>query len=124
MIGISTRGLTTPKIWKFNNDGLTKADEGKPVKIAGNDTVALSGADEPFIGTVNKVESVGVTVVLKGDVWIPYTGTAPVVGPQKFNASGTGAIKAVTGTAGVFETYLVLEVDTANSKVRLYLNNC
>lgn len=98
---------------------LTSDDEGKPVKVSADKTVALAADDNPVHGKAIKVAKDGtVTVQLKGYIEFPYTGTtAPTVGYAKLVSDGTGV--KVDGTNG--REFLVVSVDTTNKIVGLFL---
>lgn len=98
---------------------LTKADQGKPVKMTANETVGLAGDGEKFIGKVLIVEGDGACTVELGQYTeFTYTGAAPTVGTVKLVADGLGGVKvdAVNG-----KEYLAVTVDTTNTKVGIFL---
>ncbi|QZY56702.1 hypothetical protein [Crassaminicella profunda] len=97
---------------------LTSEDEGKPVKVSANKTVALAGANI-FHGKAIKVEKDGaVNVQIKGYVEFEYTGTAPTVGHSKLKSDVNNKV-VVDGTNG--HEYFVAAVDTTTKTVGLFL---
>jgi hypothetical protein len=91
-------------------------DEGKPVKISANKTVALSGDGEDFYGIVESIAEDNAVCVVKtrGIVTVPYSGSAPALGWTQLCANGSGGVKTGSGTN---KYYFVLDVDTTNNLV-------
>jgi len=101
---------------------LTKGtDEGKPVKISANKTVALAANGNAFFGIVDFIEAANGNCAVReeGYVTVAYSGTAPVVGFDDLAADGAGKVKAVTAGSGVLVH--VVNVDTANATVTFKL---
>ena len=90
---------------------------GVPCTISANDTVAASAAGDHFCGVTAGSRGDFVSVIVRGFVTLPYTGTAPACGFSKLAAAGSGKVKADTsGTE-----YAVFAVDTVNSTVTFLL---
>ncbi len=111
-----------PTLWA---SGLTRGqDEGKPVKVSANGTVALASGEERFFGVVLSVSEDHQVAVVQthGFVTVPYTGAAPALGYTELVADGTGGVKVPT-TAGTGIPYWVVAVDTANQTVTFLLKS-
>lgn len=94
-------------------------DEGKPIKISANDTVALAAADDPLIGIVEAIEADVCTVNFGRCIrTLKYSGSAPTVGTSLLEAAGSGAVR-VDGTNG--KAFTVLNVNTTDSEVTIVL---
>lgn len=93
--------------------------DGQMVKVSGNGEVEACAASDAFCGKVAAMSRDGkaCAVALGGMVCASYTGTAPVVGWANLSADGNGGVK--TDSAG--KSYLVVDVDTAGSKVTFAL---
>jgi hypothetical protein len=115
---VSTNGVMPENMVTLKHSGLTKADEGKPVKIVANNTAALAVDGDLIFGVIQKVEATVVTVLVTGVITLPYTGTTPTVNSSKLVANATNGVK-VDGTNGL--SYKVLAVDTTNTKVNFIL---
>ncbi len=101
---------------------LTKGtDEGKPVKMSANDTVALAANGDAFFGIAQFIEAANANCAVReeGYVTVAYSGTAPVVGFDDLAADGAGGVKAVASGSGVLVH--VVHVDTANTTVTFKL---
>jgi hypothetical protein len=92
--------------------------EGQVCKVTANGTVSACASGERFCGVVHHLEEDGAAaVILAGFVTLPYTGSAPTVGYDKI-AAGDGGAAAANDAGG---EYLVVDVDTENMTVCLYL---
>ena len=95
-------------------------DEGKVCKVSANQTAGLCADGDRFHGVIETIERDNAysVVRLTGYVALAYSGTAPTAGITKFLANATGGVKvdAVNG----YE-YLVVDVDTTNTNVTLFL---
>ena len=81
---------------------------GTPVKLTDNYTVEAGAQDDAFCGVVCTARGTVCGVQLRGSVCLPYSGTAPDVGPAVLACDGEGGVTASeTGTA-----VLVLAVDS------------
>ena len=97
----------------FKHSTLKKGtNEGQPVKISANDTVALCGDGDAFHGVVESIEKKFCTVILTGFHEFTYKGTAPTVGYSLLTGAGTGKVKVKTGS----RSYLVVNVNTTGTK--------
>lgn len=92
---------------------------GVPVKLTANGTVGACGANDRLIGVAADVSTDDHALVqTAGYVELAYSGTAPTVGWTKLICTATG-VTAESATNG--GEYLVIEVDTQNSKVGFML---
>ena len=90
---------------------------GTPVKLTDNYTVTAAGNNDAFCGVVLSCRDTLCAVQLRGSVTLPYSGTAPEVGPAVLACDASGNVKsAVTGT-----DVLILAVDTTASTVTCIL---
>ena len=92
---------------------------GEMVKVSGNGEVKACAAGDAFCGKATAIGRDGkaCTVALGGMVKASYTGTAPAAGWANLSADGNGGVKAdSTG-----KSYLIVDVDTADSKVTFAL---
>ena len=90
---------------------------GAPVKLTGSYTVSAAAEDDAFCGVVLSCRDGLCSVQLRGSVSLPYTGTAPSVGPAVLAADGEGGVAAAQSGTSV----LVLAVDTTASTVTILL---
>lgn len=89
---------------------------GSPVKFTDNAQVAPCADGDTVHGVlVSGRQGLG-AVALRGFVTLPYSGTAPAVGMTALAAAGAGKVKA-----GGSVSYLVTQVDTANTTVTFLL---
>ena len=105
----------------FYNNGLAKGrDEGKPVKIVSNGTVALAGNGENFFGVALSIDKTGDVVVVeqRGYVTLPYSGDTPSVGLHGIVADGEGGVK-IDETNGIKRW--IVSVDTNEQKLTFFL---
>lgn len=95
-------------------------DEGKVCKVTANQTVGLCADGDRFNGVITTIErdNAYCVVAKTGYVTLTYSGTTPGYGIQKLSADVDSHIKvdAVSG-----QEYLVVDVDTGNNKVTLFL---
>lgn len=91
-------------------------EQGSPVKVSANGTVAACSAGDAFCGVAVSERDGACAVQLGGFVTLPYSGTAPTVGYAALCADGTGGVKS-GGTA----SYLAVDVDTAAQTVTFLL---
>ena len=117
---VSYVGIGAQTSITLKHSTLTKGtDEGKPVKISGNDTVALAADGDEFIGVVEWIETGFCTVGLDGMVRLVYDGDAPTVGYSALVSGGSGKVKvAVAGTK-----YRVFHVDTTDNFAWIWLKS-
>lgn len=120
MNNISTKGVITEERLTLKHTGLTKADEGKLVKLSANNTVALCTDGDLIFGVLESVENEVATVQITGVVTITYTGTAPTLNYVYLAASGSSSVKTVAGPAAGIR-YRILEVNTSTNKVTFIL---
>lgn len=117
MFEIDYTGIGQTLAVTFKYAGLTRGeDEGKPVKITANDTVALADDGDPFAGIVITIEDDVCAVLLDGVVTAKVGSDAPSPGHQKLTAGPKGSINN-NETDG--REYLVLRVD--NGRVTFLL---
>ena len=95
-------------------------DEGKVCKVTANQTVGLCSDGDRFHGVIETIERDNAYSVVRktGYVTLDYTGTDPTAGITKLSADASGGVK-VDATNGI--EYLVVDVDTTNKKVTLFL---
>ena len=107
---VSYVGIGAQTSITIKHSTLTKGtDEGKPVKLSANDTVALAADDDEFIGVIEWIETGFCAVKLDGMVRLVYDGDAPTVGYSALVSGGSGKIKIkADGTV----RYRVFNVDT------------
>ena len=91
-------------------------EQGDPVKISANGTVAACSAGDAFCGVAVSERDGACSVQLGGFITLPYSGTAPTVGYAALCADGTGGVKS-GGTA----SYLTVDVDTTEKTVTILL---
>ena len=91
-------------------------DAGVVCKVTGDCAVGPCAAGDDFCGVARTVRCGLAGVVLSGYCRIPYSGTAPAVGKTALCADGNGGVKAGGDTE-----YLVVQVDTAEKTVGLFL---
>ncbi|MBR2667321.1 MAG: hypothetical protein IKD96_04085 [Oscillospiraceae bacterium] len=101
---------------------------GYPVSMSDNGKVANSGNGDCFAGiAVHKSDDGFAAVQLSGFVTLAYSGTAPSLGWQRIAANGSGGVKTASSSVseGVVteggRLCLVVDVDTANTRVGLFL---
>jgi len=95
-------------------------DEGKVCKVTADRTVGLCADGNRFHGVIETIERDNAYCVVRktGYVTLDYSGTAPSAGIAKLSADASGGVK-VDATNGI--EYLVVDVDTTNSKVIIFL---
>ena len=93
--------------------------EDQMVKVSGDGEVKACADGDAFCGKVTAIgrDNKACAVALGGVVKASYTGTAPAAGWANLSADGNGGVK--TDSAG--KSYLVVDVDTAASKVTFAL---
>ncbi len=94
-------------------------DEGKPVTISANNTVALAADDGVISCKVLTIDAAdGVAVVqTRGFAEFSYSGTAPTVGAhQALVGNGAGGVKIKSSAAGD-KHFDIVSVDTTNTLV-------
>ena len=100
----------------FNCSGEIEA--GIPVKISGNASVDVCADGGAFNGVTAAAADGGIVpVIMRGFIKLPYSGTAPTAGNGVIAADGDGGVK----TASAGRSLTVIDVDTANSTVVLYI---
>ena len=105
----------------FTASSLTfDTDEGKVCKVTANQTVGLCSDGDRFHGVIETIERDNAYCVVRktGYVTLDYSGTDPTAGIVKLSADASGGVK-VDATNGI--EYLVVDVDTTNNKVTLFL---
>ena len=90
---------------------------GQVCSICNNDTVELCGVECDFCGIVAQSHGDYVSVIVKGFVTVPYTGSDPSVGYVSLSGDGTGNIR----TCPDANSYLITKVDTVNKTVTILL---
>ncbi len=98
----------------FQNSG---AHINQPCRISASNTVSACLDTNNIDGVVVAARSNLVTVVIKGFVTLPYTGSAPQVGYCPIAATGTGKVKMLEGA----REYLVVQVDSNKKYVTFCL---
>lgn len=93
------------------------AENGCPVKVSENMKVSPCADGNVFAGIAISGDDGAKAVVIRGYVTAAYTGTAPALGYVTLAANGAGGVKAASGGRPV----IVCEVDTANSKVGMFI---
>ncbi|MFB0517034.1 MAG: hypothetical protein ACETWG_10605 [Candidatus Neomarinimicrobiota bacterium] len=118
-MSISFRGIRDKATFTASN--LTfGTDEGKVCKATANKTVGLCSDGDRFHGVIETIERDNAYCVVRktGYVTLAYTGSDPSAGIVKFSADASGGVK-VDNTNGI--EYLVVDVDTTDKKVTLFL---
>ena len=114
LLGIGEVLLTLKK-----NGTITQGThEGMAAKIPANKEVAVGTADTPLAGKIKAINGDDITVQIAGVMELPYTGTAPTVGTYNKLENGAGGAVQVDATNG--KEFLVLDVDTTNTKVTIW----
>lgn len=67
--------------------------EGNTVNLLSKSTVGASPAGSDFTGVCTLVRNGMASVVLRGYVTVPYSGTAPSIGYNKLAADGNGGVQ-------------------------------
>ena len=95
-------------------------DEGKVCKVTANQTAGLCSDGDRFHGVIETIERDNAYCVIRktGYVTLDYTGTDPTAGIAKLSADASSGVK-VDAVSGI--EYLVVDVDTTNNKVTLFL---
>ncbi len=95
-------------------------DEGKVCKVTADQTVGLCADGDRFHGVLETIERDNAYCVVRktGYVTLSYSGTDPSAGIVKLSADASGGVK-VDAATGI--EYLVVDVDTANNNVTLFL---
>ena len=114
---ISFEGIGQKTSATFLQSGLTKADNGKTVKISADKTVELCADGDKIAGIIDSVEPGAVSVKLDGFFTLPYTGTAPGLGYEKLSGNGSGGVKVDASGMDV----RVVSVNTTSSEVTFLL---
>ena len=105
----------------FTASSLTfDTDEGKVCKVTANQTAGLCSDGDRFHGIIETIERDNACCVVRktGYVTLDYSGTDPTAGIVQLSADASGGVK-VDATNGI--EYLVVDVDTTNNKVTLFL---
>lgn len=98
MFNTSYLGLAQMVVLTFLHSGLVKGtDEGKPVKISANGTVALCADGDKPAGFISAIEPDAVSVKMDGCFELVYSGSDPALGSNLFLADGTGKVKTSAG---------------------------
>lgn len=115
---VSTRSVGEGTPVTMKHSGLVKGtDEGKPVTVSANNTVALAAADDPITGIVEAIESDVCTVNFGRCIrTLKYSSTAPGLNSAKLECDGAGGVR-VDGTNGV--AHKVLNVNTTDTEVTI-----
>ncbi len=90
---------------------LYNVSKGVTVSASADYTVKKAEDGEKFMGVCTHADNYAASVLLKGFVKVPYSGTAPSYGYNKLSADGNGGVK--TDTDG--REILVICVDTESS---------
>ncbi len=115
---VSTKGVIPENTITLKHSSLTKADEGKPVKVTSSNTVALASDGDLIFGVVQTVESNVATILVSGVTTLTYTGTAPSLNYASLVANATSGVKVDSSNQ---KRYRVLAVDTTTTKVTFIL---
>ena len=102
------------------------AAEGKLCKVTANGTVGACAGGDDFCGVITQVRNGAASVLMGGFMKLPYTGAAPALGFTALVADGASGVRvpaAATETkpAETGRSHLVVNVDTANKTVGLFL---
>ncbi|MBE6784100.1 MAG: hypothetical protein E7536_08835 [Ruminococcaceae bacterium] len=102
----------------FNDKALTfmcgeEITKGYPVKISSKHTVAMSNADEEFIGICLESDNENAVVQVSGYVKMNYSDTVPSLGRNFFICAADGTVKESTDGTPV----IVLGVDSTDTTV-------
>lgn len=90
---------------------------GDACSAEGNNTVAISADEQLITGVAAAVRGEYVSVIIRGIVTLPYTGSAPGVGYCPLVGDGNGGVKYLLD--GI--NYHVLEVNTSAHTVTFIL---
>ena len=90
---------------------------GEPCTISANDTVKAGADGEKFCGIAAGSRGGLASVIVKGFVTVPYTGTAPACGFARLAAAGSGKVKADNNG----REYAVFAVNTTDKTVTFLL---
>ncbi len=95
-------------------------DEGKVCKVTANQTVGLCADGDRFHGVIETIERDNAYCVVRkrGYVTLDYTGTDPTAGIVQLSADASSGVK-VDAASGI--EYLVVDVNTTDKKVTLFL---
>ena len=117
-MSVSLEQLFVERITCYLDTGITVADEGKAVTLAGNNKVGLGDDGDPVYGKLVKVEADGVGAVeVRGFITLDTAGTAPTAG-EVLLVNGAGKVrKAKTGADAETpeRTHVVWEVQTGKA---------
>ena len=102
------------------------AAEGKLCKVTANGTVGACAGGDDFCGVITQVRNGAASVLMGGFVKLPYTGAAL---DRESAAQGKGVARGgrrlveetETKPAETGRSHLVVNVDTANKTVGLFL---
>ncbi|EMM99101.1 hypothetical protein LEP1GSC021_4754 [Leptospira noguchii str. 1993005606] len=112
---VGYRGIIEPKTITVKHQTLTKADEGKPVKVSANMEVVLCADGDSPVGQIVSVDEKKKVLGLQvsGVFEYAYSGPDPVPGFLDIQGDGAGKIKtAATGTR-----VLAISVNTGSKKL-------
>ena len=90
---------------------------GNTCSADSNNSVAVSEEEQAITGVAAAVRGEYVSVIIRGIVTMPYTGTAPTVGYGSLAGDGNGGVKCSPDGIG----YHVLEVNTSAHTVTFML---
>lgn len=90
---------------------------GDPCFITDNATVAACGEEESFFGIVDRVDEGLASVIVRGIVTIPYSGTAPNLGRDNLAPDGNGGLAQYSDASEL----TVISVDKVNQTVTILL---
>ncbi|MDI7213785.1 hypothetical protein [Leptospira santarosai] len=112
---VGYRGIIEPKTITVKHQSLTKADEGKPVKISANMEVVLCADGDSPVGQIVSVDEKKKVLGLQvsGVFEYAYSGSDPVPGFLNIQGDGAGKIKSVSSGTRV----LAISVNTGSKKL-------
>ncbi|MGQ2800477.1 hypothetical protein ACT54M_08560 [Leptospira santarosai] len=112
---VGYRGIIEPKTITVKHQNLTKADEGKPVRISANMEVVLCADGDSPVGQIVSVDEKKKVLGLQvsGVFEYAYSGPDPVPGFLNIQGDGAGKIKSVSSGTRV----LAISVNTGSKKL-------
>lgn len=90
---------------------------GQVCEIIANNTVAMCNEESNFCGVVAQCQENCASVILRGFVTVPYTGSTPSIGHVPLSGDGDGNVCVCTDA----HSYLVTNVDAVNKTITFLL---
>lgn len=118
MLGVNFLGLENEDVTFLLDPAITRADEGKVVKISANGTVAKCADGDVFYGQLTKVDAspeVGAIRQCDDFIEVTYTG-APGLNYQHLVADANGGVRPAAGQE-VGRPMFVISIDAGAGKL-------